>query len=355
MSALTAAAVADAFERQAALCAEYGSPFYAGLCRGAAADARAQGPVWQLVRGFAGDPWQSALALRVLGGVHALVLEGSAPALAPHYANAADAAAGALPVAAFVDVVRDAADRLRPWLASPPQTNEVGRSSALLGGFLTVAAAGGPLRILELGSSAGLNLRFDRYRFAADGWVWGPADAKVVLRPRWRGAPPPLGPADIRVRRGCDLSPLDPRDPATRLRLSAFVWPDRPDRLRTLRNALDVAADDDLQVERADAAAWLQARIAEQAPGVATVVFHSSVWGHLQPATREQIADALARAGARANGNGPLHWLRWEDEPRRPGEVAVRHELRLTSWPGGERLLAVGQPHGDWIEWGGTA
>ena len=45
------------------------------------------------------------------------------------------------------------------------QTNEVGRCLALVPALAEVArATGGPLSLLEVGCSAGLNLRFDRYR-----------------------------------------------------------------------------------------------------------------------------------------------------------------------------------------------
>ena len=49
---------------------------------------------------------------------------------------------------------------------SPPQTNEIARSAMLLPGFLAIAReAGLPLDICEIGSSAGLNLLFDRFAY----------------------------------------------------------------------------------------------------------------------------------------------------------------------------------------------
>jgi hypothetical protein len=65
------------------------------------------------------------------------------------------------------------------------QTNEIGRSCALLPGFLEVARHTGlPLRLLEIGASAGLNLRWDYFPF-----LGAPATIRVVERP----GGPPLG------------------------------------------------------------------------------------------------------------------------------------------------------------------
>lgn len=344
--------VAAAFTRQAELCAKFDSPLYADLCRRAADDARSGGPVLELVRELAAESPCSALPLRVLAGVHALALDGTAPELAHRFAAATDVTGWPRTWRCWHHTLAAHAERIRPWLASPPQTNEVGRSSALLGGFLVAAGSGLPLRMLELGASAGLNLRWDRYRFTTRTWTFGPDDASVVLRPRWQGEAPPLRMVPIVEGLGCDVAPLDPRDPKTQLRLCAYVWADRHDRLRTVRRALAEAQRDDDVVDRADAAEWLPAKLQAVRTDLATVVYHSSFWGHLPPATQQRLTSCLSEAGGRATEAAPLFWLRWEDEPTDSDAPPERHELRLTRWPGGtDRLLAVGQPHGDWVEW----
>ena len=54
-------------------------------------------------------------------------------------------------------------EEMHAALAVPPQTNEVGRSAALLAGLFDLVAASGVhrTRLLELGASAGLNLLLD--------------------------------------------------------------------------------------------------------------------------------------------------------------------------------------------------
>ncbi len=64
----------------------------------------------------------------------------------------------------------------------PVQTNEVARCAALRPGFLAVAAETAmPLRLLEVGASAGLSLRWDHYRYLGNDFSWGPEDASVKI------------------------------------------------------------------------------------------------------------------------------------------------------------------------------
>jgi hypothetical protein len=115
------------------------------------------------------------------------------------------------------------------------------------------------------------------------------------------------------------------------------VWADQRERLERLRAALDVAATTEAPVERAGAAEWIGARLAEPAPDVATVVFHSIVMQYLPEAQRERFERAVRSAA------GTVAWLRMEPA----GDMT---ELRLTLG-GEERLLARAGYHGDPVEW----
>ena len=122
------------------------------------------GPCWRVLESHENDGRSSALALRFLGAVHRLVLEGRAPELARYYPSMN----GLLPANEAWPAFREAVEKrkleLRDLVNHPVQTNEVGRSCALMGGFL-LAARGTrlPLRLLEIGARAGLNLRWDQY------------------------------------------------------------------------------------------------------------------------------------------------------------------------------------------------
>ncbi|UFN46914.1 DUF2332 family protein [Roseomonas sp. OT10] len=349
MGEATTEAVLAAFGKQVGWCEQLGSPFTARLLRALAAQIAASGPAAGLVANWPGDPVADALALRLAGGLHALVLAGEAPELASHYPPHDPAERGTGLEAALPAAVAAHAAWLGGFLASPPQTNEVARAAILLGGFLTVARETGlPLRLLEIGASAGLNSLWDRFHYRLGDAAWGDPDSPVRLAPDWPGGLPPLdAPLRIEGRRACDLSPVALEDPAQRLRLRAYVWADQSERLARLDGAIALARRFGTAVEAADAAAWVPARLAERQAGEATVLFHSIMWLYLPAPAQAAIAGALAAAGAGATPDAPLAWLRFETPPG-----TERPELRLTLWPDGtERRLARGDAHGRKVEW----
>jgi hypothetical protein len=343
------AELAECFRTQARGCALTGSVVYTALLTRAADDLARGGLFADLVATYRGMPILDALPLRILGAVHAMVLGGRAPALAAFYPSAGGhfEAEGAFRALcdlcdAHRDELRDAAATLRV------QTNEVLRSAVLVPGFLRVAARTGlPLQIREIGSSAGLNLCFDRYRYELGPHRWGDTAAPLVLAASWDGAPPDLE-APLRVvgRRGCDLAPFDVRDATHRLRLESFVWPEQLDRLARLRAAIAIAMREPPSIDTEPAGAWIETQLAECSDGVATVVFHSVVWWYIPEAERARITRAMEAAGERATRAAPLAWLRME------GAVLEEAELRLRLWPDGEdTLLARVHWHGAELRW----
>lgn len=340
--------VVHLLQRQAEYCTLLDSSLYALLLERAAEDARSGGPVWRLLEEHAADPEGSALALRLMGAVHRLVLEGEAPRLAGHYPSAGGSADDVNAASdAFLEVVEEHHDAIRPLLERTVQTNEVGRAGALIGGFLTVAERTGlPLRILELGASAGLLLRWDRFLYEERGATWGPHDSPVRLCDFNSEVRLPFHvSAHVAERRGCDKSPVDPVSSEGAQTLLSYVWADQIGRMRNLRAALQVAAAQPAKVERAGAGEWIGRQLAEPRPGIATVVYHSIVLQYLSEDERTSVIRTITEAGRNATATAPLAWLYMEPA----GDVA---NVDLTLWPGGEeRLVATSGYHGAAVRW----
>ena len=339
--------VLDAFAKQIGWCESLGSPFTARLLTILRDDIAADRASADLARAWPGDPVAGALALRMAAALHALALAESAPALVPCYPPRAATIEQLRPV--VLSAVREHQAAIRAFLVSPPQTNEVGRSGVLVGGFLQIAKETGfPLRLLEIGASAGLNSIWDRYHYRLGAVGWGDPQSPVRIAPSWDG-PSPLDAAPIRVieRLACDIAPVDLEDPAQRLRLRAYVWADQRERLSRLESAIDLARAYGPRVERADAADWVRARLREPAAGSATVLYHSIMWQYLSPETQASIRASLEDAGGHATSAAPLAWLRFE-----PLDSVSRPELRMTLWPGARDVrLAVAHPHGSSVTW----
>jgi hypothetical protein len=344
---------------QAAWCNALGSPMYGRLLERSARDVLAGGPVWRVLRDHrsadVADP------LRLLGSVHRLVLEGSASDLARHYPSAGGSLDTGDPWPAFLAVLEERFDEVRAGLLRPVQTNEVGRSAALLGGFLLIAREMRlPLELAEIGASAGLNLRWDRYRYESGTEAWGDPASPVRFESTFADAVPPLSvPAEVVERTGCDLRPVDPTSAEGRLTLLSYVWPDQPDRLSRLQGALEVARRVPATLEQADALEWLSERLARRPHGAATVVFHSVVEMYLSAEQRRALREVMHEAGRRATRDAPLAWLKMEHlaettpDPSGPAGIGPRN-VHLTVWPGGEeRAIATSGPHGSPVYWHG--
>jgi len=133
-------------------CSGMGSPFYADLLERMADDVLAGGPVGRFLADQLDTSYEEAVPLRFLGGVHRLVLAGRAPELAVRFPSVGGDGDAAAAWPALLSVLESHADAVRDALTRPPQTNEVGRSAALVGGLLVVAMDTGiPLRWLEVG------------------------------------------------------------------------------------------------------------------------------------------------------------------------------------------------------------
>lgn len=331
---------------QARMCRAYGSALTGALLEGAADDLAAGGVVADLLGPHADDPSGTVPALRFAGSVHRLVLERLAPELALHYPSVG----GTAPVEdvwpAAERACRDHLDRLRELVKQGVQTNEVGRSAVLYGVLLTLP---GPVQLLELGASAGLNLRCDSFAYeVGEGLAGDPASPVRLVQP-WTGTPPAVRPLDVRARKGCDPHPLDPTTPEGRLTLTSYVWADQVGRLERLRGALAVAARVPAAVERAGALEFLTRELASRPAGVTTLVWHSVVWQYVDPEERAAVDALLAEAGAAATEDAPLARASMEPE-RVDGRWVFR--VRLQRWPdGGVTHLADAQGHGPPVVW----
>ncbi|MGO9971751.1 MAG: DUF2332 domain-containing protein [Solirubrobacteraceae bacterium] len=230
------------------------------------------------------------------------------------------------------------------------QTNAPGRAVAIRLALTEVARrVVGPVTFLDVGSSAGIQLRFDRWAAQIAGRRFGPADAPLVLRCEWRAKHPPPDldalPA-IRARLGVDLAPVDATDPDQRRWLQALVWPEHRDRLAQLTTALSLVATDPPTIVAGDAIDLLPQLAADWlADDIPVVVFHAMVRMHV-PADRRAAFDAAITA--LGDHRRLLHVsLERATSPSAANDAPV---LTLRDSRGPARDLALAHGHGHWIQ-----
>lgn len=336
-----------AFEIQAQFCDAMTAPVTARVSRALGAALDRHTATGRRVLDWAGEPVADAVVLRLVGGFHALHRARADAALSTIFDGAVSGPDAVETIIAQALARHDAA--LLPWLDGPPQTNEAARSAGLMTGLLHVAQASGPrVEVLEIGSSAGVNLLIGRMRFDLGGVAAGPAGSPLVIRPEWRGPPPPDVPITVTGTHGVDIAPVDVTDAAAAERLTSYVWIDAPERLARIDTAIAMIRDVPVDLAQGDAADWIEAELAKpQDAGVARVLMHSVVWQYIPAERRARIRAAMERAGALATRERPLAWVMME-----PNRDLRRHEVRVRLWPSGQpmALVALAHAHGAWVE-----
>jgi hypothetical protein len=331
-----------------------GSPLYSDLCRAASLDLGGPSRLADVLAPWAGSRAGDLVPLRVLGAAHRLVLERSAPALALWFPSVggtapADALGRRACYDAWVDALDANAERLPALLASPPQTNDPGRAAALAGALQHVAAAYGlPVRVHELGASAGLNLLADRVRVTWPGGAIGPSGSVLRLDDAWNGQPlPPDDLAPVVVERvGCDRDPVDITTTEGRLHLTSFVWPDQADRLERLRAAYRLAEEVPIELVRADLVEHL--RGLRPQTGTVLVVWHSSTWFYLSAEQRAEAEQLFLDLGAAATADAPVVHVARE---YLGDTFTTSHALVMRWWPVPESQSAYVARPGDRVQY----
>lgn len=329
------------------------APFFAALCA-----AIADRPAVAGLLGAAPATQQSPVLL--LAAIHAGVLAEPDDELAAWFPTVAATPRRSDVGPALERFARRHADQLRHTVATRvTQTNEIGRCGVLVPPLGLLADEMGPLSLVDVGASAGLNLRLTRYAYRYEpGGAVGDPGSGVCLEIGTRGTVPvPAALPAVTGRIGIDRRPVDLTDPADVAWLRACVWPDQRDRFERLDAALAIARADPVEVRRGDAFHLVASAVADAGAVGHPVVLNTWVVSYLTADERTAYLAELDRIGAERD----LSWVFAEmpsQTPELPHGRAVAGKdvtaLGMVRWRGGERRvehLGVTHPHGYWLHW----
>ena len=235
------------------------------------------------------------------------------------------------------------------------QTNEVGRCAVLVPAFELLArqAKNRPLALIEIGSSAGLTLLWDRYHYQYGGDLQcGDPNSPVQVECLLRGEKHPPLPnrfPEIASRIGVDLNPVDLSDPENVQWLRALVWPEHQKRAKQLELAIQMAKRDPPQIISGDALDLLPSLMGRVSNDLQLCVYHSFTLTLADGMPRERLALLLSKASEKRNGSHiSFEWPRNSETP-------LLSFASLNSGEKTEKVLARCSAHGEWLEWVGNA
>jgi hypothetical protein len=226
------------------------------------------------------------------------------------------------------------------------QTNEVRRCAYLFPALLFAASLydSKPLALIEIGTSAGLNLLWDRYRYSYGGSaIYGDSPSPVLVTSSFRGTTPsiltePLPAISHRI--GLDLNIVDTTISDQTKWLRALIWPEHHERRKLLDAALKLRAEIKLDLRVGDGFS-LYSEVAEEIPGESLLcVYHTHVANQIAKVAKGAFLRSVEELGKRRD---VIHVFN-----------NIHPDLHLTVYKNGESYdvpLANTDGHARWIEW----
>ena len=337
------------------------APTYGTICRGVATEAG----VLSILDGVP-DPQRRPVLL--LAAVHHLLLDAPDEPLADHYPSISGRPGDGDPVAAFIEFCgRRRAEIVELVSSRSTQTNDVGRATLVRIALpSTDPPARAPLGLIDLGTSAGLNLHLDRfsYRYHDEGGAEvvlgdGSPSLDCLVRGGSVSEVAPSSPVDIGLRIGIDPNPIDTSDPDQARWLQACVWADQVERLARLQAALDTVAGyrHEALILRGSGPDRLEEAVAEtRAARCHPVVINTWSFTYYEEPERARQLDMLDRLGA----EGDLTWIFLEapnETPELPWgavdtstSLSVLRRIDYRSGRRDETTIGIAHPHGRWLD-----
>jgi hypothetical protein len=238
------------------------------------------------------------------GAIHYLLMNGTNHKLSEFYlsiTNHPKKAENAYP--AFVDFCQKYSDKIIELLKIKiVQTNEVRRCSYLYPLFSHIyRLSKTPLALIEIGTSAGLQLFVDKYRYSYGSVdVFGNPDSEVNLTSVFKGekmALQQMSLPEVATRIGVDLHINDVRNTEDYLWLNALIWPEHNERRELFEKAASFVWNHPLRLIEGDGVEILDSLVASIPEDQVVCVFHTHVANQMPIETKAKLLRQITEIG----------------------------------------------------------
>lgn len=184
------------------------------------------------------------------------------------------------------------------------QTNEVRRCGYLYPVFSWIyTQVEKPLSLIEIGTSAGLQLLWDHYSYSyGTGETYGNQNARVHISsevkgdhfPKMLSESPPIA-----SKIGLDLNISDLSDPDDYLWLKSLVWPEHQERLELFDQAAECLRENPVNLVEGDGVQLLTDVVNAVPPDSLICIFHTHVANQIPTESKHELLEKIAKIGSK--------------------------------------------------------
>ncbi|WP_146938814.1 DUF2332 domain-containing protein [Cerasibacillus quisquiliarum] len=240
----------------------------------------------------------------LFGAVHYLLLKGSNHSLKEYYVSIVqEPKATEESFLPFKDFCRTYRDEMISILSTKlVQTNEVRRSGYLYPSFCYIYnIVKRPLSLIEIGTSAGLQLLWDQYSYSyGNPQVYGNQSSDVHITSTIKGENMPhllekSPPVKTKVGLDLHVSRLD--HPEDYLWLKALIWPEHQERRQLFEQAAKTFIENPVKLIEGDGIALLEATAMEMPKDTAICIFHTHVANQIPNDQKLKLIEKIKHIG----------------------------------------------------------
>ncbi len=288
-----------------------------------------------------------------LGAVHYLLLGNPSNELAQYYPSINKDNNKNLPFNLFKEFCISHPEEIIEILQTKiVQTNSLNRSAYLMPIFFSLFHQGEKINIIDIGTSAGLNLNFDLYEYHYnEKETIGKSPVKINSEIKGGTFPEFNEMVQINKKIGLDQNVLDLQKKENELWLKALIWADKLDRLSKMDAAIQVAQKSNIELIKSNTINDFERIINEQELDIPLVVYHTHVLYQFKKEERIEFWEMLDRVSEKRD----FYYLGAEWHTVLANDYGIQGVVvELTTYKNGKKksnAIAETNGHANWIKW----